>query len=134
MGLKYNSLWIYGQTEASKVSVKSKAWNIVEQMSNNYIRDSITKGQFFIFREFFKNLLSSSPYRVFISDNIKTWFHCLQKSNSNIIVYPVSKKCNSLTYNIPGSIKHNIIALTVLQQYPGLFKINILWTKGGKEE
>jgi hypothetical protein len=103
-------------------------------MGNNHIRNSITKGQPPISGEFFKDLFSGNPYRVFVSNNKKAGFDRLKESNCDTVIYPVSKECNSFTYNIPGSIKQNIIIFAIFKKFTSFFKINIIRIERGKKE
>jgi len=118
-----DSSWIYDQAKTFKVSIKGKTRNIVEQVSDYYIRDGIAKGKSSILGEFLKDFLSSNPYRVFVSDDKETYLYYLQESYRNTITCPVSEEGDSFTYDIPGGIEYVLLSRQYSSSTPAFSKL-----------
>jgi len=127
-------LGINNKSETSEISIKGKTGNIIEQMGNNDIGDSVTKRKPFVFREFFEGFFSSHSHGIIIMNHVQRGLNRINKFNGKIITCPVPEKRYSLADYIPCCIKTDFIFFAEFEEFAGTAVIGVFKTKRGKEE
>lgn len=95
-------------------------------MNDYNIRDGVAKRKPFVLREFSKDFLCRSSYRIVIIHNKQRRLDTFKKLNSKMIACTVSQQSNGLADYIPCGVKHDRVIFTVFKDFSGPVVIGVI--------